>query len=56
MLTSGIHNAHDTCAHLWPDRVHFIAPFLFGQSTHSGRKRKVQVRHSHDPEGIVVIP
>lgn len=56
METSGIQSAHETCAHSCPDLVHFIAPPLFGHNTHSGRFDNAQVRQSHDPGGIDVIP
>lgn len=56
MLTSGIQRAQDTCAHFCPERVHFMAPPLLGQSTHSGRRLRAQVRHSQEPDGIVVMP
>ncbi len=56
MLTSGIHRAQETCAHFCPLRVDFMAPFLLGQSTHSGRKPKAHVRHNQEPAGMLVIP
>lgn len=54
--TSGIQRAQETWAHFWPDLVHFIAPPLFGQRTHSGREQRAHVLHNQDPGGIEVIP
>ena len=56
MLTSGIQRAQLTWAHFWPFLVGFMAPPLLGQSSHLGFISSVQVRHFHEPEGMVVMP
>ena len=56
METSGIQRAQLTWAHLVPVLVLFMAPPLLGQSSQGGLMPRVQVRHSQEPLGMVVIP
>lgn len=56
ILTSGIQSAHETWAHFWPLRVHFIAPPLLGHNTQSGLWLNEQVLHNQEPSGIEVMP
>lgn len=55
-LTSGIHRAQLTCAHLVPARVAFMAPPFFGQSRHWGLMPRTQVLHSQFPKGTLTMP
>lgn len=55
-LTSGIHRAQLTCAHLVAARVAFMAPPFFGHSKHWGVMPRTQVLHSQFPKGTFTIP
>lgn len=55
-LTSGIHRAQLTCAHLVPARVAFMAPPFVGQSRHWGLMPRTQVLHSQFPKGTLTMP
>lgn len=56
VLTSGIHRAQLTWAHLVPVLVVFMAPPLFGHNRHCGWMPRTQERHSQLPSGTLRMP
>ena len=55
-ITSGIHRAQLTCAHLVPARVAFIAPPFWGHRRHCGSMPRTHVLHSQFPTGTLTMP